>query len=116
MTPDGPWDDPKMTPDGPRMDPGWTPAGPQMGPGWTPDGPQTGPGTRDAPYSTFSRICSPLRLFKELPREPPRDSPRTSERRVRLYVFLIFVNLGGRKVQIGKFQSYLLGVTVPKSL
>ena len=63
-------------------------------------------GARGAQNSTFSIIFSFFQAPKEPPRDPPRDSPRTSGRCVRHYVFPIFVNLGGRRVQIGKFNNW----------
>ena len=54
----------------------------------------------------FAFFCfSFLRRLKEPPRDSPRNSPRTSGRSVRPYVFHVFMNLAGRRVQIGKFNN-----------
>ena len=63
-------------------------------------------GARYAPNLAFSLTFALLQAPNKPPRESPRESPRTSERCARLDVFPIFVILGGRRVQIGKFNNW----------
>lgn len=74
----------------------------------------------DSPDCTFSLVSEPeepkttlfplylslLRAPEKPLRHPPRNPPRTLGRSVRQCIFPIFVNLGGRRRQIGKFNNW----------